>query len=148
LSLRDALTVVGVALLLLVGPIGIVWAIADGLPAYGEGSPSDAGDEWVFEGTNLSAPLGMLIVFAVAILAARRDDVWGRLGVGLIVLVCVVMVVASINEPWFPSQEDSPDVLLALFHSLLYILAPTVIFLGIAELVAGRRSTTGHEARA
>jgi hypothetical protein len=147
-SRRDALLWAGLALLLLVGPIGIVWAIADGLPAYGDGAPSDAGDEWVLEGTNLSAPLPILIVFALAIFAARRDDVWGRVGVGAMVLVALATVVASVTEPWFPAQEDSPDVLLALFHSLLYILAPAVIFLGVAELVAGRRATTGREARA
>jgi hypothetical protein len=135
-------------LLVLVGPIGIVWAIADGLPAYGEGVPSDAGDEWFLEGTNLSAPVPILVVFALAILAARREDVWGRVGVGVMVIASLAMVVASITEPWFPSQEDSPDVLLALFHSLLYILAPAVIFLGIAELVAGRRTPTRREARA
>jgi hypothetical protein len=136
----DALVGAGICLLLLVGPIGIVWAIADGLPAYGEGAPSDAGDEWLFTGTNLSAPIQVLIVLALAIWLSRRDDLLGRVAIGVLVLTCMVMIAASIQEPWFPSQEDSPDALLGLFHALLYILAFTVIFLGIAELIAGRRS--------
>jgi hypothetical protein len=135
---RDALTMAGFCLLLLLGPIGILWAVGDGIPAYGDGAPSDAGDDWLSKGTNLSAPLPILIVFALALVLARRPDGWGTAATTVVALVSVVFIAASVGEPFVPAQADSPAILLVVFHLILYAVTAVVLVLAIRELLARR----------
>ena len=148
MSTRWNVLFVGPALLFLVGPLGGTWAVLDGLPAYGEGDESISAGELLGEGTNLSAPLAPFLALVVALLATRRRDRWGTVGDVVVIVVVLVMLVASIREPWVPSQADSPAFLLVLFHVALYAVGAAVLTSAARDLLARRRAPDRESALA
>jgi len=144
MSRRDALTMAGFALLLLLGPIGLFWAIGEGLPHYvgGKGDPNDVSGEWISKGTLLSAPLVPLIAFAVALTLARLRGAWGTVGAVLTILITLVFIAASIGEPFVPEEMDGPGFLLVIFRIVAYGCTAAVL-LCAGRLLAERRRAAG-----
>jgi len=137
---RRQILVAGFALIVLVGPLGAVWAVIDGLPAYGKGDQSIGIGELLGEGTNLSAPLAPLVILGLGLAMTRRNDRWGVVGDIVVLVVVLVMLVASVGEPWVPSQADSPAFLLVLFHIALYVVGAAAAVAAARDLLARRRA--------
>ena len=149
LSGRRPLVLAGIALLTLVGPLGLVLGIGDGLPARVgcDCKAEDVGKDWAAHGTATSAPLAPLAVLVAALALTIIGRGWyGMVGVALLVLVSLVMLSATPGEPFIPPEADTPDALIALFRVAAYAALAAVIVLGALDLLARWRGRRQQEA--
>ena len=133
----------------LTGSVALLWnllgtavAVVAGWPAQlgGAGDPDRVAAEFLTRGTALSAPLGPLLVLALAVLLASRRGRAGGVGTGLLVLLGVAFVVGGLGEALAPDSADVPRAVLVTSGAVAVGLALAVWTAAAGRVVAVRRA--------